>query len=185
MSLLAFKALHIIGFVAWFAGVFYLIRLFVYHAEAFSRPEAEKQVLTAQYAIMEKRLFSIITRPAMLITFVGGIAMLIIHPVYLQEGWMHVKLLLVILLAGYTDMSKLVMKKLAKGEMPMTPQRFRLYNEIPTLFLVAIVLLAIFRSSLSLVTLLLIIVGLVVVLGAATYLYARHRKRKSNIGRST
>ena len=98
MSILAFKALHIVGFVAWFAGLFYLVRLFVYHAEALEKPDPERSILVAQYAKMEQRLFGIITRPAMIITFVAGIAMLMINPDYLQEGWMHIKLTLVILL---------------------------------------------------------------------------------------
>ena len=177
MDILFFKALHLIGMVAWFAGLFYLVRLFVYHAEALEKPEVEREVLTHQYALMERRLLKIITRPAMIITFIGGVTLFFLNPVYIQQPWMHVKLTLVILLAGYSEGCSFMMKKLAKGQMPMTATGFRLFNEVPTLFLVAIVLLAVFRDQLSMLNLLLILVLLIVFLVTATLLYKRYRNR--------
>lgn len=70
------KALHVVGFVSWFAGLFYLVRLFVYHTEASALPEAERRVLIPQYSLMEQRLYRIITHPAMLITWIAGLGML-------------------------------------------------------------------------------------------------------------
>ncbi len=179
MDILALKAVHIIGFVAWFAGIFYLVRLFVYHAEALEKPLDQREILTAQYLIMERRLLNIIMRPAMLITFIGGIAMLILNTAYLQQGWMHVKLLLVLLLAGYSEGCNRIIKKLDKGETPMTPLQFRLYNEVPTVFLIFIVLLAVFRGQLSIGWILLILVGIVILLLLMTLIYKRLRERKS------
>jgi len=180
MDILSFKALHMVGMVAWFAGVFYLVRLFVYHAEAFSRSSPDKEILTKQYAIMERRLYRIITNPAMILTFIGGIMLLFLNPEYLKQPWMHVKLTLVILLAGYTGACGSMMKKLAKGVVPMTAFRFRLFNEVPSLLLVAIILLAVFRDRLSLIALLGITVGLMVVLGVSTLLYKRYREGSQN-----
>lgn len=179
MQLLTFKAIHIIGFVAWFAGLFYLVRLFVYHAEALQLPEQEKAVLTPQYSLMEKRLFTIIVRPGMILTFAAGIAMLIVNPHYLSETWLHIKLVLVVILAGYSDRCGRIIRQLATGEFVMSSGRFRLYNEFPTILLVAIVLLAVFRSTLSWWQLLLIIGLLILLLGVFFFLYARWRKKNS------
>ncbi len=178
MDILSFKSLHLVGMVAWFAGLFYLVRLFVYHAEAFQKPEPDRQVLTKQYLIMEKRLHQIITRPAMLITFIGGITMLFLNPLYIQQGWMQVKLGLVILLAGYSDYCATIIKKLAKGVLPMSSERFRLFNEIPTLFLVAIILLAVFRDRISPWVLIGVLLGLVLLLSVSSVLYRRYRKQQ-------
>ena len=179
MDILTFKALHLVGMVAWFAGLFYLVRLFVYHAEAFQKADPERQILVAQFEKMEIRLFKIITRPAMLITFVGGITMLFLNPLYIQQGWMHIKLALVILLAGYSDYCGVIIKKLAKGTLPMSAERFRLFNEIPTLFLVAVVVLAVFRDLLAPWALVLVLLGLLLVLTLSTMLYKRYRARSS------
>ena len=178
MDLLSLKALHIIGFVAWFAGIFYLVRLFVYHTEALSKSSPDKDILVKQYGLMERRLLTIITRPAMLITLVAGIAMLVLAKGYLQEGWMHIKLTLVLLLAAYSEWCSVIIKKLAKGITPMSSMQFRMFNEVPTVFLVAIVILAVFRHSLSLVALLATIIGTILLIGLFFYLYSMRRKKK-------
>jgi putative membrane protein len=178
MQFLSFKALHFIGFIAWFAGIFYLVRLFVYHAEAMSKSAVEQEILVKQYTLMERRLFGIITRPAMLITFVAGIAMLVLARGYLHEGWMHIKLTLVLFLAIYTEWCRVIIKKLATGIAPMSSMRFRMFNEVPTVLLIAIVLLAVFRNSLSLVALSGIIIGTIILLGLFFFLYSKRRKKK-------
>lgn len=179
MTLLTLKAVHIIGFVAWFAGLFYLARLFVYHAEALDKTSPEREVLTFQFAIMEKRLFQIIMTPAMILTLGGGIGMLIINPEYLSMGWLHIKLLLVFLLVGYHHLCIPMRKKLEAGTKPMSSMRFRLFNEVPTLFLVAIVLLAVMRDNISMGRLFLIVIALILFLGLTTMLYKRLRQKKS------
>ena len=178
MNLLIFKALHIIGFVAWFAGLFYLWRLYIYHVEALDKPQPDRDILSRQFTTMENRLFRVIVRPAMLITFVGGIAMLVINPVYLEQGWMHIKLLLVIILAGFSDSSKQYIKRLEQGIRPASSKRLRMINEFPTVLLVAIVLLGVLRNQLSLIGLLATIIGLILLLGIFFYLYANSRQKK-------
>jgi protoporphyrinogen IX oxidase len=179
MSLLIFKALHIIGFVAWFAGLFYLWRLFIYHVEAFDKSQPDRDILSAQFTLMERRLFTIIVRPAMLITFAAGIAMLVINPVYLQQGWMQVKLFLVIILAGYGESGSRTIRMLEHGISPGSSKKLRMINELPTVLLVAIVLLAVLRNQLSLIGLLLTIIGLILLLGIFFYLYAKSRQKKA------
>ena len=179
MNLLIWKAVHIIGFVAWFAGLFYLVRLYIYHVEALDKEEPDRDILSKQFTIMEKRLFSIIVRPAMILTFIGGIAMLYLNPVYLEQGWMHVKLLLVVLLAGYSEFNPVYTKFLERGLQPMSSQRMRMLNEVPTIFLVAIVLLGVLKNQLSLLHLLLTIVVFTLALGVFFYLYTKARKKKA------
>lgn len=145
------KALHLIGMVAWFGGMFYLGRIFVYHSEAFDLPKDKSAVLIPQYELMQNRVYKIIFTPAMVITWIFGLLMLHIYGVdWLKANyWMHAKLLLLVLLSGYHGYCKTVMKKLAKGEKVMSSFKFRLFNEVPTIFLVAIILLAVFRNTLD------------------------------------
>ena len=178
MDILSLKALHFIGFVAWFAGLFYLPRLMVYHVEALTSKKVNCEVLAAQYSSMEQRLFKIIMRPAMVITFIGGIGMLVVNPEYLQEGWLHVKLVLVLLLAAYSESLPRMLRKLAKGEIPLSSDRMRLFNEIPTLILVTIVLLAVFRGALPGWQILLIVLGLVLFIIVASRAYKKVRMKK-------
>ncbi|NND08545.1 MAG: protoporphyrinogen oxidase HemJ [Saprospiraceae bacterium] len=180
MTLLVLKTLHIIGFVAWFAALFYLVRLFVYHAEAFDKVGDASTILARQYALMERRLFSMIATPAMVLTLIGGIGMLIINPGYFKLGWMHLKLTLVVLLIIYHHLCIPMMKKLQDGTLPMSPMRFRFFNEVPTILLVATVALAVFQSMVSYLTLLLVILGLVVFIVAATMGYKRFRQKKAD-----
>jgi len=144
-----FKALHIIGFVSWFAGLFYLVRLFVYHVEAEQKPQPERDILKKQFNIMEWKLYRIITNPAMIITVIFGSAMLIQNPVYLTFGWMHIKLGLLVLLIAYHYYCRRIIRNLENGTNTFTSFQFRLFNEIPTLFLVSIVLFAVVRDGLN------------------------------------
>ncbi len=149
MLILFFKSLHFVGFVAWFAGMFYLVRMFVYHVEAMEKPQPERDVLTNQFNLMEWRVFKIICRPAMGITWVCGLAVIYLYGIeWLKVNWwMQVKLALLILLSGYSEYCKKIILQLEKGGMPFTSFQFRLLNEVPTLFLVYIVLLAVYKNS--------------------------------------
>ncbi len=149
MNILYFKAFHIIGGVAWFAGLFYLVRILVYLRESLDKPAAAKEILHPQFALMAQRVYKIICLPAMLITWGCGIAMLVLNPAYFHEGWFHIKLLLLIVLSGYQGFSKRWMKQLIAGKIPLTSFQLRLMNEAPTVLLVAIVLLAVLRDSMS------------------------------------
>tara|TARA_R110002072_G_scaffold172042_4_gene325863 strand:+ start:20826 stop:21359 length:534 start_codon:yes stop_codon:yes gene_type:complete len=149
MSFLTVKALHIIFVVSWFAGLFYIVRLFIYHIEAQNRDETAKQVLSEQFKIMEKRLWWIITTPAMILTIVFGTWMLILSPSYLQAPWMHIKLGFVALLLVYHFICQDIMFQLAKGIFKWKSGRLRIFNEVATLGLVAIVFLVTFKNSMD------------------------------------
>lgn len=172
-----FKALHLIGVVVWFAGLFYLVRLFVYHAEAEQEPEPAKTILKKQYELMEKRLYNIITTPGMIVTVSMAIGLISTEPDILKSGWLHIKLTFVALLLLYHFYCGSVMKKLAQGESQWTGQQFRALNEAPTLLLVVIVLLAVFKNNLPLDATTWLIVALVIAMAASIQLYAKKRRR--------
>lgn len=132
------KAFHIIFVVTWFAGLFYLPRLFIYHAEATDTVGIER------FKTMERRLFAIMTIGAVLAA-VFGISMLIVAPVMLQLGWIHAKLTLVALLIGYHIWCYALMRTLATGGSRHSSRWYRIFNEIPAVFLIAIVLLAVLK----------------------------------------
>jgi len=135
-----FKALHLVAMVAWFAGLFYIFRLFVYHAE-----NADKQEVTAVLKVMARRLYKIIIVPGMLATFVFGIAMIAMNTSLMKQPWLHVKLTLVILLAGYTGFCGSTRRKFANDQITLSSKACRIWNEVPTVFLIAIVFIAVFR----------------------------------------
>jgi putative membrane protein len=177
MAYLWFKAFHLIGVVVWFAGLFYLVRLFVYHAEASQEPEPAQTILKNQYQIMEKRLYNIITTPGMVVTVGMAIGIIYTEPEILKSGWLHIKLGLVGLLLIYHFYCWWIMKQLEKNESQWTGQQFRALNEAPTLLLVAIVLLAVFKNNLPLDLTTWLMVALVVAMVATIQLYAKKRRR--------
>jgi putative membrane protein len=177
MSYFWFKAFHLIGVVVWFAGLFYLVRLFVYHAEASEQPEPAQTILKTQYEIMEKRLYNIITMPGMIVTVAMAIGLISTEPEILKSGWLHIKLALVALLLVYHFFCGRIMKQLEKGECRWTGQQFRALNEAPTLLLVTIVMLAVFKNNLPLDLTTWLIVALIISMVAAIQLYAKKRKR--------
>jgi putative membrane protein len=172
-----FKAFHLIGVVVWFAGLFYLVRLFVYHAEAVEQPEPAQSILKNQYEIMEKRLYGIITTPGMIVTVVMAVGLISTEPEVMKSPWLHAKLGLVGLLLIYHFYCGRIMKKLAANECQWTGQQFRALNEAPTLLLVTIVMLAVFKNSLPTDLTTWLLVALVVVMAASIQLYAKKRKR--------
>ena len=143
------KALHIIFVVSWFAGLFYIVRLFIYHTEAQERDEQAKKILSDQFEIMEKRLWWIITTPAMILTIVFGVWMLFLIPAYLMTGWMQAKLGFVLLLLVYHFVCQKIMFDLKKGKFNWRSNGLRLWNEVATLALVAIVFLVIYKNSMD------------------------------------
>src|SRR5262245_27616624 len=119
MDQLLCKALHIVGFVSWFSGLFYLVRLFIYHVEAQQKPEPARSILVPQLALMERRLWFAITLPAMILTLVAGG---FLAGMYIQaaggigeQPWLHVKLALVAALVAYTLLCGRIRKQLAAG----------------------------------------------------------------------
>ncbi len=152
-----FKSLHIVGFVAWFAGLFYLGRLLVYHVEANGKPQPEQDILKKQFSLMQWRVYKIIANPAMMLTWTAGLVMLALGfldkaPNYLDAavgkgGWMHAKLTLLVLLTVFHIWNKNVVKKLEAGTNKRSAFQLRLANEVSTLFLVAIVFLAVYGKA--------------------------------------
>ena len=135
------KALHIIFMVSWFAGLFYIVRLFIYHTEAQQKSEVERNVLSTQFIEMEKKLWWIITTPAMILTVLFGTWMLIVNPALLKMPWMHIKLGFVVLLLVYHFVCQKIMNDLKIGIYNWKSNGLRMWNEVATLGLVAIVFL--------------------------------------------
>jgi putative membrane protein len=131
------KAFHIVFVVTWFAGLFYLPRLFVYHAAAVRDGE---QPFAARVAVMSRRLFAIMTIGAAL-ALAFGLAMVVVAPAYLQFGWMHAKLGLVLLLVLYHLWCFRLMRGLAAGAVQHSDRWYRMFNEVPSVLLIAIVVL--------------------------------------------
>ena len=171
-----FKAFHIIGVVVWFAGLFYLVRLFIYHVEAEAEPEPAASILKKQYTLMEKRLYRIITTPGMIVTVAMAIGLLALAPDWLHQGWMHAKLGFVALLMAYHHYCGRLMKQLWRGDCKWSSKQLRALNEAPTLLLVVIVMLVIFKNTLPTDATTWLIAGLVIFMAATIQLYARKRR---------
>lgn len=172
-----FKAFHIVGFVSWFAGLFYLPRLFVYHAEAQEQQtEPVRSILREQYTLMEKRLYGIIMTPAMIVTIAMAIGMLVVQPEFLHQTWLHVKIALVGVLVVFHFFCRRVIAKLEAGETPLTSKQFRWMNEFPTFFLVVVVMLAVFKNDIPTNATGYVILLMVVAFAASIQLYARKRR---------
>lgn len=134
------KAFHVAFVVTWFAGLFYLPRLFVYHAAATDVISVER------FKVMERRLFSIMTLGGAL-AVLFGISMLIANAAYLQQPWMHAKLTLVILLIAYHIWCYRLLKQFARNQNVHSQRWYRLFNEAPALFLLAIVILVVVKPQ--------------------------------------
>lgn len=134
------KALHIISLVAWFAGLFYLPRLFVYHAEA------NDDISLKRFKIMERRLYYGITWPAGIATTVFGVLLILYLPsYYLKAGWMHAKLTLVLLLWFYHLLCGHYLKQFVSDKNKRSTLFYRMFNEVPTLLLIGIVFLVVLK----------------------------------------
>ncbi len=170
------KSLHIIFVISWFAGLFYIVRLFIYHSEAETKSEVEKTILQQQFRIMEKRLWQIITTPAMILTVVFGTCMLIANSSLLSQPWMHVKLTFVVLLLVYHFICGRMIRQLKTSSLKWNSGHLRLWNELATLFMVAIVFLAIQKSTLSWIGGVVVFFSIGISLMIAVKLYKRFRK---------
>lgn len=147
MVYLYLKAIHIIFVVSWMAGLFYIVRLFIYHVEANDRSESERITLQGQFEIMQHKLWYIITTPAMAISVLAGIAMIWVNPGLLSMNWMLVKLVFVLGLLIYHFLCQNIMNKLKQGVFTWSSTQLRLWNELATIFLVAIVFTVILKSA--------------------------------------
>lgn len=144
------KSLHLIFIVTWFAGLFYIVRLFVYQIEAASKPSPEKEILQKQYKIMTYRLWYIITWPSAIITSIFAFWMLLFTEVgrlWLQQPWMHVKLGFVFLLYIYHYKCHRIYLELQRDEIKYSNNYMRLFNEGATLILFSVVFLVILKNE--------------------------------------
>ena len=172
-----FKAFHIIGFVTWFAGLFYLVRMFVYHAEVDQKPKEIQEDWKKQFTLMQWRVYKIISTPAMVITWLFGLLMLFFNPAILDQSWIKIKLVLLVFLVIYHFYCKAIIIRQEKGEDKSTSFNYRLLNELPTLFLVAIVLLAVIRDFLDFLKLF----GGIIAFGMVLFIFAKqYKKRREN-----
>jgi len=175
MDYLHFKALHLIFMVCWFAGLFYVVRLFIYHKEADKKEESVKQILQDQYTLMSKRLLSIITWPAAILTTIFGVSMLVENPMYLQQDWMHVKLSFLVLLWLYTYSCQVICNQMKVGQITTTESKLRIWNEVATLLLFSIIFMAVLKNSVSWIFATLSLVGLAVLLMILIKLYKKYK----------
>jgi putative membrane protein len=169
MDLLTAKALHIIGFTCWFAGLFYGVRLFVYHAEASERDPAERDILLPHLELMQSRLWNIITVPAMWITLAAGGDM--IYQRSVLEPWLHIKLGLVAVLFAYHLISGGIRRRQRARTSRWSSRGLRLWNEVATVLLVAIVFLAVKKDTLGMWSAVagLVVLGIALMLGLRLY----------------
>jgi protoporphyrinogen IX oxidase len=170
------KALHIIFIVTWFAGLFYIVRLFVYQTEAQEKPADEKKILVPQYRLMSKRLWYGISWPSFILTLVFGPWLLFLNPALLDLQYMQIKLLLVGGLIIYFFICHIMFNKLQKGEGTLSASFFRMWNEVATLFLVAIVFIIVLRDNMNWIYATLAFLGLGILLIIAIKLYKKMRE---------
>lgn len=149
MNYYAILSLHIIFVVSWFAALFYIVRLFIYHAEANEMEEPKRSILQNQYKVMEKRLWYIIGWPAMILTTIFGVWMLIKQPYLLEQPFMHVKLGLVFGLILYHISCERMLRKFKNDIITLNSFKLRLWNEVATIFLVAIVFTVVMKHSMN------------------------------------
>ena len=147
MTYLHFKALHIIFVVSWFAGLFYMPRLFVYHTEANEKTSPEREILLSQFTKMEKLLWNAIMTPACWLALLCGTAMLYLNPAWLDQDWMRLKLLLVVGLLAYHSYTRKILLEVRNEKFRFTSFQLRLYNEIATIFLFSIVFLVVLKNT--------------------------------------
>jgi len=178
-SYLWFKTFHIIGVVVWFAGLFYLVRLFIYHVEAAEQEQPIRAAFEQQYGLMERRLANIITTPGMAVAVSCAVGLLVVNPSWLQQSWMHAKLLFVAFLLGYHWLCYRLMGQLQRGECNWSGRQLRALNELPTLLLVIVVLLVVFKQQFPTGAATWLTVGLVVFMAASIQFYARWRRLRA------
>ena len=177
MDILYVKSLHIVFVVCWFAALFYMVRLFIYTADAQKKNEPDKSILTAQLLIMQKKLWYIIGWPAMLGSTVFGSWMLYLNWIYyLTQPWMWLKLILVTLLIIYHLECQRIYNKQKRGEFWKSALGLRLFNELATVFLVAIVFLVVVKSTAGLIWGVLGLVAFAAVLMCAVLIYRKKSK---------
>jgi len=168
------KALHIIFVVTWFSGLFYIVRLFVYKAEANDKAEPERTILMNQFGIMQKRLWYGITWPSAVLTLIFGTWMGILYGSL--PTWLLVKLFFVLGLFIYHLSLHRIFMQQQKGIFKWTSQKLRIWNEVATIFLISIVMLAVVKQLLSVAWAIGVLIVFSVLLLSAIKIYKHYRK---------
>ena len=176
MDFLYVKSLHLIFVISWFAGLFYIVRLFIYHTEAEAKPEPERKALQRQFKIMERRLWTIITWPAAILATVFGYYLVYLKDVW-TAPWMIVKMGMTMALWVYHIVNHLLYRRLQHNDIRWTSTQLRLWNELAALFLVSIVFIIVLKSSLNWIYATTGFFALGVILILAIQLYKRLRDR--------
>ena len=171
------KALHLIFVVTWFAGLFYIPRLFIYHIEADAKPSPEREILTRQLKLMTKRLWFIITWPSAILCTLFALWLLILMPDWLEQPWMHVKLAFVVLLIVYHLRCHQMFKQLQRDEVKYTSHFMRIWNEVATLVLFAVTFLVILKNAFNWIygVVGILILGVLLMLGIRLYKRIREK----------
>lgn len=178
MEYLYIKSLHLIFVITWFAGLFYMPRLFIYHIEATQRPKNEAAILTTQFKLMSRRLWNIITWPSAILATVFAVWLLLLQPGWLKSPWMHIKLSFVVALFAYHVKTHLIYKQFQNNIVKWTSNQMRLWNEGATLILFAVVFLAITKNTVNWLYGLGSLVGLALLLMLGIKAYKRYRLKK-------
>lgn len=165
------KALHLIFIITWFAGLFYIPRLFVYQIEAFHKTSPEKEILGKQLKLMARRLWTIITWPSAILATSFAIWLLVLNPFLLEQPWMHVKLTFVILLILYHLKTHQFYKQLQRDEVKKTSNFMRLWNEGATFILFAVIFLVILKNAINWIfgVIGIIVLGILLMIGFKVY----------------
>jgi protoporphyrinogen IX oxidase len=165
------KSFHLIFVITWFAGLFYIPRLFVYQIEAFNKPLPDKEILGKQLKLMAKRLWFIITWPSAILASIFGVWLLVLQPFWLQQPWMHVKLSFVVLLIIYHLKTHYYYKQLQNNIVKKTSSFMRIWNEGATFILFAVVFLVVLKSAINWVWGIvgILILGILIMLGFKIY----------------
>lgn len=171
------KALHLIFVITWFAGLFYIPRLFIYHIEASEKPSPEKEILTKQLKLMTKRLWFIISWPSAILSVLFAIWLLVLMPLLLEEPWMHVKLAIVVLLILYHLKTHQIFRQLQRDEVNYTSNFMRIWNEGATLILFAVIFLVTLRNAFNWIYGVIGIIVLAILLMLGIRLYKRIQEK--------
>lgn len=171
------KSLHLIFVITWFAGLFYMVRLFVYHTEAKDKTEPEQSILIKQYQLMQKRLWYIITYPSAILATLFAVILLVMNPALLQVGWMHIKLFFVVLLWLYHLKCHQIFLQLQQNITKYSSNFFRIWNEVATLILFSVIFLVILKNSFNWIFGVIGLFGLSILLMLGIKLYKKIREK--------
>ena len=169
------KALHLIFVITWFAGLFYIPRLFIYHIEANTKPQIEKEILLNQFKIMTKRLWLIITWPSAILATVLAIVLFVLNPGLINFDWMKVKLVFVIILWLYHIKTDFIYKELQNDIINYSSNFMRYWNEGATIILFAVIFLITLKSATNWIFGILAIIFLSIILILGIKLYKKIR----------